>query len=452
MNPRRVGGLMLVMLAGCAHAASNTAAGAIDVPAADVAIVPLADHHQHLFSPQAAAWGSETPLPAVELPAELARLLADREAAWNDRAQLARLYADSGAVLNREGANWVRGGGEAAAFMSTLFARQYRVTPVAYQVDGASGWIAGYFARDVETGVRRFGNVLLALHRGVDGRWKIAAELPSFPGPLAIEPFAAERLVAALDEAGTRRAAVLSVAYWFGGSPSAETAPDEYARVRAENDWVAREVARYPDRLVGFCSFNPLRDYALQEIDRCAANPHLKGIKLHFGNSWVDLADPAHVEQLRRVFRAANRHGMPVIAHLWTDPGYEAEGGRYAGIFLGQLLPEAPDVVVQIAHMAGGGRATDAAMAVYAAAIAAGDARTRHLYFDVATLVDGETEEGLRQDVARMRQIGMERFLWGTDGPTNPSARQAWAAFRMRLPLTDDEFRTIATNVAPYLR
>ena len=34
----------------------------------------------------------------------------------------------------------------------------------------------------------------------------------------------------------------------------------------------------------------------------------------------------------------------------------------------------------------------------------------------------------------------------------NPTARQGWAAFRGMLPLTEAEFKTIAQNVAPYMR
>jgi hypothetical protein len=43
--------------------------------------------------------------------------------------------------------------------------------------------------------------------------------------------------------------------------------------------------------------------------------------------------------------------------------------------------------------------------------------------------------------------------LYGSDAATgdNLRPREGWAAFR-RLPLTNEEFRTIATNVAPYLR
>src|SRR4051812_12373495 len=68
-------------------------------------------------------------------------------------------------------------------------------------------------------------------------------------GPRGIS---AEDLIAHLDAAGINRAVVLSVAYSFA-NPNKAPIPDEYAHVRAENDWTSQQVAKYPDRLVGFC-------------------------------------------------------------------------------------------------------------------------------------------------------------------------------------------------------
>ena len=81
-----------------------------------------------------------------------------------------------------------------------------------------------------------------------------------------IEPITAADLIALLDAAGIRRAAVLSQAYAFGNPNRTPQVQNERARVVEENDWTSHEVARFPDRLVGFCGVNPLRDYALEEI------------------------------------------------------------------------------------------------------------------------------------------------------------------------------------------
>lgn len=446
---------LVLLSAGCAHRpglAPETAAAAAAAPAAvpqPGSVAPAADHHEHLISPAAAKLGSARPLPPVRVPAALARLLHERGQRWNDTATLAELYTDSSIVFDARWPDWWRGRSAVATHLTKRFARPYALTPTAYEVTGSGGYVTGYYTRGEGEDAKHFGHYVLSLARGPGGVWRIAAETPSFPGPDRLEPHTAEQLVAQMDSAGIRRAVVLSTAYWFGSRFRDPPLEDEYARTRAENDWTAEQAARFPDRLVAFCSFNPLRDYALAELDRCAEHPGLRGLKLHFGNSGVDVRDPEHVEKLRRVFRAANRHGLPIVAHLWTDPSYEKEGGQHAEIFLDQILPEAPDVTVQVAHMAGGGRSTDPALAVLADAIAAGDPRTKNLYFDVATLTGGQSDEGLEKDAVRMRQIGLERILWGSDrGP----ARQPWRDFRALMPLSAEEIRTIAGNVAPYLR
>ena len=75
----------------------------------------------------------------------------------------------------------------------------------------------------------------------------------------------------------------------------------------ADNDWAA-QVAQFPERLVGFCGVNPLKDYAIEEVARCAKNPNLRrGLKLHFGPAVIDYQNPAHIR--RRVFQAANGDG-----------------------------------------------------------------------------------------------------------------------------------------------
>src|SRR5829696_6212053 len=53
----------------------------------------------------------------------------------------------------------------------------------------------------------------------------------------AQKPITARDVIALLDSAGIRRAVVLSVAYIYG-SPK-RNVEDEYAKVRAENDWNA---------------------------------------------------------------------------------------------------------------------------------------------------------------------------------------------------------------------
>src|ERR1700759_4052677 len=172
----------------------------------------------------------------------------------------------------------------------------------------------------------------------------------------APKPFLANDLIPLLDAAGLHRAVILSLAYQFG-NPKRAVVPDEYSKVKAENDWTSAQVALFSTRLIGFCGVNPLRDYAVAEIDRCSHDKFLKtGLKLHFGNSDVDLDNPEHVAKLQRVFRAADHHGMAITVHLHANVDHHRPyGAREARVFLRQVMPSAPHVVIQIAHLAGSG-------------------------------------------------------------------------------------------------
>jgi predicted TIM-barrel fold metal-dependent hydrolase len=233
---------------------------------------------------------------------------------------------------------------------------------------------------------------------------------------------------------------------------------NEYSRVRAENDWTSQQVARYPDRLRGFCGFNPLRDYALQELARCAQHPHLRtGIKLHFGNSDVQLEIPEHLERVRRVFQEANRHRMAIVVHMHSSVTRERPfGAPQARLFLEKLLPETRRVPVQIAHLTSYGTyddGADQAMGVFVEAIQKHDRRMANVYFDVSGLGDlGKSKEATDRIAGRIRQVGAGRVLFGSDGAVQGNSPADYLRrFRM-LPLTDVEFRTIENNIAPYLR
>ncbi|HEY1150520.1 MAG TPA: amidohydrolase family protein [Pseudoduganella sp.] len=282
---------------------------------------------------------------------------------------------------------------------------------------------------------------------------------PTVAELVKVQPISATDLISMLDDAGIKRATLLSVAYTFG-SPK-RSFPDELARVRAENDWTAAQAAKYPGRLMAFCSFNPLKDYALGELARCAAHPGLKhGIKLHFGNSDVQLEQPAHLERMKQVFKAANDHHMAIVVHMRASISQNRPyGAQQARIFLEQLLPQAPDVTVQVAHFAGAGPGYDdpageEAMGVLAEAVQHGDPRARKLWFDIASLPDGKlTKEQEQRLVARIRQVGVSRVLYGSDAAAGNNLRplEGWAAF-LSLPLTEDEVAIVSTNLPPYWR
>ncbi len=114
-------------------------------------------------------------LVSVTLPPEMDRVLRDYEKAWQarDAAALARLFTEDGFVLangkppvrgqHAIRAAYAEGGGPLA------------LRALAFAAEGQTGWIVGAYGPGGERGDT--GKFILALKRGADGRWMIAADI-----------------------------------------------------------------------------------------------------------------------------------------------------------------------------------------------------------------------------------------------------------------------------------
>ena len=277
----------------------------------------------------------------------------------------------------------------------------------------------------------------------------------AFSPIVKLPPRDGKALLAELDSAGIRKAVVLSVGYSFADERKKLDDPDRLTR--EENDWTASQVAMSGGRLIGFCSANPLRAEALNELERCLGLPGMKGIKLHFGNAGVSLRDSSHAARIAGVFRLAERKDVGVLVHMRARGGtnYGAEDAR---LFLDRIAPQAPSIEIVVAHFGGAGPGypdqSDSVMAVFGAAAERKDPRLRNMYFDVATIVTAESTPADGALVAkRVRQVGAGHVLYGSDlSPPGGSVKAGWEIFRSHVPLTPAELRTIAGNVTRFAR
>lgn len=256
-------------------------------------------------------------------------------------------------------------------------------------------------------------------------------------------------LVKELDAAGIEKAVVLSVGYSFADERKALPDPDRLTR--EQNDWTSAEVTKHAPRLIGFCSANPLRPAALEELDRCLGLPGMIGIKLHLGNAGITLRDPAHLARMQELFALAQRRRAPVLAHMRARGGTDY-GAEDAQIFLDKIVTIAPDIEIVVAHLGasspGYPSQNDEVMAVFGAAAERNDPRMANLYFDVSANV---TEDITPADAAlvakRIRQVGPRRVLYGSDlNAVGGSIGRAWEIFRTKVPLTPTEVQQIVNN------
>jgi ketosteroid isomerase-like protein len=114
-------------------------------------------------------------LPSVALPPELDRVLTDYEREWQarDAAGLAALFAEDGFVMASgkppvRGRDAIRAAYQGAGGPLVLRA-------LAFAAEGRVGYIIGAFSRT--RGGEEIGKFVLALRRGDDGHWKIAADM-----------------------------------------------------------------------------------------------------------------------------------------------------------------------------------------------------------------------------------------------------------------------------------
>lgn len=266
-----------------------------------------------------------------------------------------------------------------------------------------------------------------------------------------------------LDRAGIRHGVLLSMAYMFGFALVPLEPEDAAAYTRAENRYNVDAALASNGRLLAFVSVNPFTPWALEELAFWSEEPGASGVKLHLANSGFDPGSSAQVELLAAFFTAAREAGLPLVVHLGAAPLPRPA----LDTFIDSVLRHAGDLPVQMAHgfSAGGiGPGALDALDALAEAIARDAPGTANLVVDLSTVMhigqvppgnDGEAPDlsPLREDyVAKMRDIGMDRFVLGSDWPALGGLADYFEAERSLLPVTDAEWAILCRNQAPYLQ
>lgn len=294
---------------------------------------------------------------------------------------------------------------------------------------------------------------------------KLQKELTGQEIPL-LDPTGAEQVIEMLDEGGIEKGVLLSLAYFFG-APDVDF-QDEYKKVMQENNYVSNEASKYPDRLVAFCSINPLADYAQKEIKRCSKLPQITGLKLHLANSDVDLREDSDVEKLRSVVEFTSDLHMPVLFHLFTrNPDY---GEADAAIFVNQILAAVPDLYVQIAHLGGAGayNSTTKEVVDYFEKTfdEHPDLMDEDVVFDLSATIQNPEVALARGDTSRAKEIEKfntelaqkiekwktGRLLFGTDWIAVSRKPADYADLFRSLPVESGTLETLFKNEAEYLK
>ena len=225
-----------------------------------------------------------------------------------------------------------------------------------------------------------------------------------------------EDMLERAERAGIDRALVQSVA----------TTPHQ---VQSINNFIAAEVAKHPDRLIGFGTLHPAsKDIEGDLLHLLSLG--LRGVKLH-----PDIQD-FKIDDYRAltIYEACERHGVPILFH--------AGDSRYDRSNPNRLVPvlRIYDRLVVIAAHFGGYSIWDQAVEALAG--------FPNLYVDCSSAMPFLTDEKIREYI---RRYGEDRVLFGTDYPM--WSVESEVERLLSLELSDEAYRKIfSENIKALLK
>jgi predicted TIM-barrel fold metal-dependent hydrolase len=188
-----------------------------------------------------------------------------------------------------------------------------------------------------------------------------------------------EVLIAELDAAGIDRAVVMT----YTEAPALNPRAVEY---------LAEQVARYPDRLVAYVRVHPWYEQEARElVDRAIREYRMKGLKLHPVGS---LAHPASEASLRLIRQAA-AYQAPVLFHCGDEP-------LTTPLQITQAAEQVPEAAIILGHMGGYFHVEEAIETA---------ARVPNLYLETSAMPYPRL---IRRAIDA---IGPRRVLFASDGP-----------------------------------
>lgn len=203
----------------------------------------------------------------------------------------------------------------------------------------------------------------------------------------------AEEVITSMDECGIDKSVILNLG-WVTHELCVET-----------NDYILEAIARYPQRLIGFCTVQPLSgDKAIRELERCAQNG-AKGIgEMRSDTQGFDLRDNTVMKPLIEVLI---KHDLIFLTHTSEPVGHQYFGkGNITPDTIYPFILDSPDLKLVCAHWGGG-------LPFYALMPEVAEAFT-NTFFDTAATPFLYQSQIFKQ-VSQI--IGSDKILFGSDYP-----------------------------------
>jgi len=203
----------------------------------------------------------------------------------------------------------------------------------------------------------------------------------------------ADELIASMDKAGVDISVILNTG-WTTHELCVET-----------NDYILESIARYPKRLIGFCSVQPQSlEAALGEIERCAKGG-VRGVgELRPDTQLFDLMDE---EVMAPFIEVVRKHKLIMLTHASEPVGhiYPGKGGVTPEV-LYPFITSYPDLTIILAHW-GGGLPFYALMPEVRKAM-------KNVFFDTAASTLLYNPQIYEQAI---QLVGADRIIFGSDYP-----------------------------------
>jgi predicted TIM-barrel fold metal-dependent hydrolase len=178
-----------------------------------------------------------------------------------------------------------------------------------------------------------------------------------------------------------------------------------WADPRACNDYLAEWCAPFPDRIVPFCTVDPRKEGAAEEVERCVTELGMRGVKFH---NWLQGFSPLE-GFMAPVCERASSLGIPLFFHDGTPP-------YSSSLQIAHLAVRHPELKVVLGHAG--------LHDLWPEAIAAGK-RHRNVYLCMCATPPFAMEQ-------IVSQVPLEQIVFGTDGGLFHVPQQPYVDYRFR--------------------
>jgi len=220
--------------------------------------------------------------------------------------------------------------------------------------------------------------------------------------------------------------ALIGMGYVFA-NPEYYQGDDSKERLQAENDYLLRVADDHVNRVKPYFAVDPLKDYALDEIERCHTINNNVGLKLHFNTSQVYLTEPIHLEKVKRVFKKVADLKIPVLLHF--DNWHPKFGKPDIQLLHDSILSPISSIDLQIAHFGTSGgfnKKTKRFIEGYIDIRNKSTILDKHdIYFDISAVALDKDSEGVSkltsEEFSELKsyidKLGLDHIIFGTDYP-----------------------------------